>query len=607
MKKACRARDQSESIHPNANYPTAAEKIPTAKFDVKVSGTSEEIRWPRDSTSPDRLSTISVFDSKCARSYITAEQDVAHLPYGLDIVENLANQVLPKLSTMLESELTGIDVDKLPFEHLLGETAVGKTINELSVGSDEDVIESLGTLTEEDTKRVTELEAALKETDPLSKANELRRSVERLKAYAKKLAKSLVWVSAESVAKLQKLAAEREAAENAETKAADALRADEELLPGTGDHTWKLLFEAARHYSTEVAYPEDEFPPSTEGKVCPLCQEYLEEVGTQRMKRFDEYIKNDVAKTADAARRNVNTEKEKIETADLQIIAEEALRDELNEMDASLVESIEAFQACIDSRKDWMLQCLEEPKWTEGPELIESPRSRIRQLAAYQLKALRALVQAVDEDKRKELTKEFNELSARQSLAESLKAVLELLQRIKNKATLGKCRQSLKTRPISDKSKEFTTVAVTNKLKNALDHEFESLGIGHIQTKLKERGSKGKTFHQLLLDLPTTNKIDEILSEGEQRVIALGSFLAELALANHTCGIVFDDPVSSLDHRWRLNVAQRLVEEAKIRQVVVFTHDTSFLGQLRNKIDDVGIPHSHNVLGVAKWFARPCN
>jgi hypothetical protein len=29
------------------------------------------------------------------------------LPYGLDIVENLANQVLPKLSEMLEAELTG--------------------------------------------------------------------------------------------------------------------------------------------------------------------------------------------------------------------------------------------------------------------------------------------------------------------------------------------------------------------------------------------------------------------------------------------------------------------------------------------------------------------
>ena len=45
------------------------------------------------------------------------------------------------------------------------------------------------------------------------------------------------------------------------------------------------------------------------------------------------------------------------------------------------------------------------------------------------------------------------------------------------------------------------------------------------QTKLKERSSRGKMYYQLLLDLPVTNKIDEILSEGEQRAIALGFVL----------------------------------------------------------------------------------
>lgn len=99
-------------------------------------------------------------------------------------------------------------------------------------------------------------------------------------------------------------------------------------------------------------------------------------------------------------------------------------------------------------------------------------------------------------------------------------------------------------------------------------------------------------YHQLLLDLPVATKIDEILSEGEQRAIALGSFFAELSLANHSCGIILDDPVSSLDHFRRRNVARRLVEEARTRQVIVFTHDTSFLGQLSDEIETEGIAHS---------------
>ena len=598
MKRACRARDQSEPIHPNANDPAASTKIPAAKFVISVAGASEEIAWSRDSTPHNRLSTISVFDSKCARSYITAEQDVAYLPYGLDLVENLANIVLPKLSEMLEAEISSINVDTLPFQHLIGETKVGEAIQGLSFESDDQAIMSLGTLSEDESERFADLEKALKEKNPLAKAEELRRLALRLKTYAGKLAKPLVWVSNEAVAKLQCMAEERKVAEEAEAKAADTLRSGEELLPGTGDQTWKLLFQAARRYSTEAAYPGVEFPSSDEGKVCPLCQEDLSDSGTQRLKRFDEYIKDDVAKTAETARQKVETAKCKIEAADLQIVAEEALRDEIKGLDDSILSIIDDFQESILSRRSLMLGCLEAPKWEEMPTLSESPRARVRQIAADRLRAHRTLVKAADQEERKKLEGEFTELSARQNLAKSLAAIIDLLGRMRKKAALEKCRASLKTRPISDKSKEFATAAVTDELRRALDAEFAALGIGHIKTKLKERTAKGKMLHQLMLDLPTRNRVEEILSEGEQRAIALGSFFAELALANHKCGIVFDDPVSSLDHWRRRNVARRLVEEARIRQVLVFTHDTSFLGQLCDEIEAAEIP---SLLSFLEW------
>lgn len=596
MKSACRARDQSEIVHPNANDPTASKKVPTAKFDIKVKGSSHEVNWSRDATPPDLLSSISVFDSKCARSYITAEQDVAYLPYGLDIIENLANQVLPKLSEKLESEISGIDVSKLPFEHLLGDTEVGKIIANLSIKSKTETITSLGTITEDDNKRIAELEEALKEGNPLAKAEESKRSSMRLKTFADKLAKPLAWVSSDAIEKLRKLNNDRIVAEVAEKNAADSLRSGEELLPGTGEQVWKLFFEAARRYSTEVAYPGEGFPQAAEDKVCPLCQESLPESGANRLKRFDEYIQNDVAKTAEAARNKVETAKNRIKVADLEVTADEALRDELKALDDSINQVITDFQISIDARRDFMLQCLETSKWVEIPALNDSPRTRVRQLAAQQLKYFRTLTRAADEAKRKKLESELNELTARQNLAKSLNAVVELQNRMKKKSSLEKCRTALRTRSISDKAKEFATVAVTDELRKALEEEFKALGIGHIKTKLKERSSRGKMYHQLLLNLPVTNKIDEILSEGEQRAIALGSFFAELALANHSCGIVLDDPVSSLDHWRRRDVARRLVEEAKNRQVIVFTHDTSFLGQLSDEIEAEGIPSSTSFL-----------
>ncbi|WP_421910670.1 AAA family ATPase [Marinobacter sp.] len=596
IKRACRARDQSEPIHPNANDPKAANKEPTGKFDLKLGGTPQEIKWSRDATPPDRLSSISVFDSKCARSYITAEQDVAYLPYGLDIVESLASQVLPKLSEKLEAEINGIDVSKLPFNHLLGETEVGKVIQDLSAKSDADAITSLGTLQDDDTKRIIELETALKEGNPLAKAEEVRLSAMRLKSYAEKLSKPLIWVSVEAVEKLKKLLEEKIAAEDAERTAADALRSGEKLLPGTGDQSWKLLYEAAKRYSMEAAYPGEVFPTSVEGNACPLCQETLPESGFNRLKRFDQYIQDDVAKTANIARKKVETARGKIEAADLHIIAEDALNDELKSLDDAIYQAIADFQASIESRRTSMLQCLETDIWTDIPALVESPKSRIRRLAAQQFRAYRRLVRAADKAKREKLENELNELSARQKLAICLKAVIDLLNRMKRKSALETCESDLKTRSISDKSKKFATVAVTDELRKALNAEFNALGIGHIRARLKERSSRGKMYHQLLLDLPTTRKIDEILSEGEQRAIALSAFFAELALANHSCGIVLDDPVSSLDHWRRRNVARRLVEESKKRQVIVFTHDTSFLGQLCDEIDAADVPNSKSFL-----------
>jgi hypothetical protein len=66
--------------------------------------------------------------------------------------------------------------------------------------------------------------------------------------------------------------------------------------------------------------------------------------------------------------------------------------------------------------------------------------------------------------------------------------------------------------------------------------------------------------------------------------------LAELATASHTSALIFDDPISSLDHKWREKVAARLVEEARLRQVVIFTHDLIFLNDIQEFAEQAGVP-----------------
>ena len=590
MKHACRARDQSEPVHPDASDPDAATAIPSAIFDVEVGGNAEEIFWAHNSEPPDKLSAIAVFDSRCARSYLTAEQDVAYLPYGLDVVENLANVVLPELSRRLDEEIASIDINTAPYDYLHGKTAVGQQIEGLSAKSDTKVITQLGTLNDDEVKQLDGLNKALSEVDPEAKAKELRLSAMRLKAYAGKIIKPLTWVCDEAVGKLQKLTQAKTDAEEAEAKAAEALQAGEMLLPGTGTQVWKALFESARRYST-VAYPENEFPYVADPSVCPLCQEELSDAAGQRLIRFEQYVKDDVAKVASEERKKLDIAKQKIEGADLKF-DNDAVLEELRQMDETLPEIIGYFEGGLEVRKQAMLDCLTTNDWDGIPNLSEDPRAKIRTLAFQQLRTARTLARTADEEKKQKLVEERDELAARLDLSKCLEAVLALLQRMNRKSGLEQCYEQLKTRSISNKSKQFASQAVTAELKNALDQEFEALGVGHIQTTLKEKNIRGRMYHQLLLDLPTARKTEEILSEGEQRAIALGAFLAELALANHSCGIVFDDPVSSLDHWRRRDVARRLVAEGQIRQVIVFTHDTSFLGQLCDEIDEAQISSS---------------
>lgn len=589
MKRACRARDRAEKVHPNAHDPAAQNCVPQATFDIEINGSPKPLQWVADNDSPDELATIAVFDSHCARSYLTAEQDVAYLPYGLDVVENLANIVLPELSRRLEEEITGINIDHQPFNHLLGNTEVGKLISTLNDNTHPMKVKDMGTLSEIETRRIAELDIALAETDPVAKAKDLRLSAGRIKELAGRIEAALSWVSDESIKTLREADNNAISANQAEKKAAEALQAGETLLPGTGEQVWKVLFDAARKFSTEIAYPKHDFPHTAEGAVCPLCQQPLLGAG-ERLTRFNEYIQNDVAKAATQQRQKVEAAKTKIERADLSIGLDESVVGELASLDDTVVSMAYAFQSSIETRRIWMLSSLDSHVWDAIPPLGENPRTSLRNLSALQLKSARIFAKAADESKKKALTNEREELRARQNLSACLDAVLALIDRCKKRHALKTCEKDLKTKPISDKSKEFASSAVTGTLKKALDDEFKGLGIGHIKTKLKDRNDKGKIMHQLLLDLPTVNKLEQILSEGEQRAIALGSFLAELKLANHNGGIVFDDPVSSLDHKHRRKVAKRLASESKQRQVLVFTHDVVFLQQLNDECQKLNVP-----------------
>lgn len=600
LKRACRARDANEDVRPNALDKTQATAVPEASFDIELGGKPITVSWKKNARAPVELATIAVFDTHCARAYLDLQQEVAYLPYGLDVVENLAQVVLPKLLEKLNAEIAATLTTKESFSHLGGASKVSALIDSLSEKTKIADVEALALMSVEETTRMGELEKTLNEADPKAKAKELRLAIGRLNALKTRIESSANWVKNESVQKFRSLDEEAEKAFAAEAEAANSLRAGEALLPGTGDVLWKAMYEAAKQFSQAAAYPGEAPPHVHEGAKCLLCQKDLLEDGASRMKRFEEYVQHNVAKLAADKRAARVAAIGKIESAALAIDYKDYV-EELNHLDPNVVGSISVFDNALTERRKWMLAAQKAHVWDGIPELPTDPCLKLKMIADTLATQAEAYEKATDDKQNLLMKADLAELKARAALFPHKEAVLALIERMRVKSLLTKCKDDLKTKPISDKSKEFATNAVTAPLRQALKEEFDALGVAHMAPRLDESVERGKMRHKLALDVVVPTQIRDILSEGEQRAIALGCFLAELRTGGHGGGIVFDDPVSSLDHTRRQNVARRLIEEAKHRQVIIFTHDTSFLGELRDLIEQTEIDH---VIHHLEWHGE---
>ncbi len=158
--------------------------------------------------------------------------------------------------------------------------------------------------------------------------------------------------------------------------------------------------------------------------------------------------------------------------------------------------------------------------------------------------------------------------------------VLAEINRKKNIMELEKLiREEASTLRITKMVSKISDNLVTNALIEQFTQEVDNMELKNLSIELKKtHSSHGASKFKVSLKNNRLNaKVGAILSEGEFRCIALAAFLAELSTTNNESGIVFDDPVSSLDHMHRRNLAKSLVNKAEKRQVIIFTHDIHFL------------------------------
>ena len=587
FKHACRARDRREPILPDANLDPKAVGAAQAVFEVMIDGTAADLPWSYGRPSPEPLSDISIFDTHCARAYIDNHGDFAYAPYGLDILEGLVG-ACNKLKVLATQEKAANVPSDAAYVALTKEpTAVAKVLIGIPAKTKPEDIEALATLTDAEQERLALLTKTLAEADPKQKAQGLRQKATRFTGLKDRINGAISIVNSEKIGQLQALIEKSKAAKAAAELAAKEFKQTPRQLVGTGGDEWKALFDAAREFA-KVCHPAHELAGLPEDAACPLCQNTLGQDGAARLARFDTFIKQTAEKMAKDAREIAAMAFRELQQASLDMMFRDALVEELTEIDPALAEACASMQEnLIACQKSALEAAAAKFPWEDVTKLQDDPQHRLAGIVNGLLEQAKALEATADEKVRAAMSNEKLELDARRRLGDVKVAVLETMAKHEICHKLQVCINGLDTRAISRKSTDLSRTTASQELADALNEELKRLKVHQLQIVMKPESPGGKTQFKLALQLPGGGTPSAILSEGEQRAIAIASFLAEIKLGKGRGGIVFDDPVSSLDHRRRWEVAERLAVESITRQVIVFTHDIYFLCILEQKADEV--------------------
>jgi recombinational DNA repair ATPase RecF len=582
LKVLCRTVDCDCKIRGNIYDASAAAIIPSARVKIDVDGTLIERRTTLDEDAAVTLSGLSVFDFACAELYVNAQNAVQYIPVELRLLARLA-ALQDRMRHAIANERQLLQDGEPSRDGYSPGTEVGRALAQLNGDTDVSALESLSVLTAEQADRILVLRGIIAAAAAPTARDDALAS-QREADEARSLAKAL----SELVERVGNAAAERlrtAAINNANARTALQL-ATEQLtgpLPGIGDGPWRLMWDAAREF---VEVHGGVFPPAADER-CPLCLQPVSVETARRMAHFQEHVLSTVQAAANAAATD---------------LAEALLECDSTHAEACRTPLLTALSAreprlahAIDSRiaavTEHLTAMTAEPASATGAMIdVESVTGELKAWADARSRHADDLCATEEPEKLKQAEAELAELEARQRLASELTLFTTWRAQLQTISALGEAHSALATNRITTAQRELTETEIARTLNAALVKELAGLSCTHLPVELSARTQVAETRVGLRLLANEPTNVSDIVSEGERRALALCFFFAELAVANDAGAIVVDDPVSSLDDDRRGYITDRLVAEARRRQVIVFTHDLPFVFDLRTKAKESDVP-----------------
>ncbi len=591
LKSACRARGPEKILGNVVSGTSPLEPVVAIKY--KVGAESDPREWT-GGNEDEFISRVSVFDAHCAAVYLTEKTDVAFRPFGLDLFDKLV-KACKTVRAKLESEQRALGTNGLTAvqEAIPEGTGVARFLSNVSSLTKPEAVQALARLSPEDEARLALLEKSLLDlqaNDPEKLIRQLTVRAGRVQALVRHLREVEATLS-DGALKAVFDARVEERRKSQEAKHLREATFPPGLLPGTGTGAWTALWESAKRFSQEQAYPDAAFPFVGDGAQCVLCQQNLDHAAAHRLNQFADFVASTVEGELRQVRDALSRQREAFAALKTSTEAVDDTLKELRIENEAVADAITAALESNEKRRAAAVAALTADKdlAADCPALV-SVFAEAERLAVQIDERIKTLRTSANDQTRKNMTAEAQELRARKLLAVHQQTVLDDIERRKKYAAYGLCIDETRTQAITAKSTAVTKTTVSERLKKSFQDELVNLSFRHVAVELKELGgAEGVFYHKLVLTRAPGVELPKVVSEGEQRCLSIAAFFAELSTADDPSGIVFDDPVSSLDFQWRNGVARRLVQESKTRQVIVFTHDVVFLLALRQYAEELGV------------------
>ena len=241
--------------------------------------------------------------------------------------------------------------------------------------------------------------------------------------------------------------------------------------------------------------------------------------------------------------------------------------EELNIEDDAMGSTVAAWLASAEDRRRAVLLALSEDRDRdlENCPVVDQMGGRVDAMVNELRGRVQTLRNGEGKDARVLLNAEADELRARNVLAEHEGMVLDGDRSEEKTGRLWAvhCRHP-NASDHAEEQRHHEREVVTQKLRESFQNELSKLKFRDVEVELTDAGgAEGVLYHKIVLSRAAGVELPKVVSEGEQRCLSIAAFFAELSTAEDPSGIVFDDPVSSLDYRWRDSVARRLVEGSR--------------------------------------------